>query len=103
MYTVGLDVDTLVFTQKILLYAGKSFINSPLILIMIGTIYLLIEKIGQSAGNFKFSTKTTVATKNTYNKYTNLPLISIHVPSHKSNLTDEELGYFLAGIIEGDG
>lgn len=102
MYTVGLDVDTLVFTKKILLYAGNSFIKSPLVLITIGTIFLF-KKIGQSAGNFGFSSKTTVVTKNTYNKYTSLPLIPEHVPKHKSNLTDEELGYFLAGLIEGDG
>jgi hypothetical protein len=29
--------------------------------------------------------------------------ISEHVPIHNSNLNDEEVGYFLAGLIEGDG
>jgi len=97
-------VDKLVFTKKILLYAGNSCISSPLVLITLGTIYLLqFYLTGQSAGNFGFSTIATSVTKNTYNKYTNLPLISEHVPKHKSNLTDEELGYFLAGLIEGDG
>ena len=48
MYTVGLDVDKLVFTEKILLYAGNSSINSPLIFIMLGIIYLFKR---QSAGN----------------------------------------------------
>ena len=40
MYTVGLDVDSFVFTEKILLYAGNSCINSPLVFIALGTIYL---------------------------------------------------------------
>ncbi|EMD85023.1 hypothetical protein COCC4DRAFT_154300 [Bipolaris maydis ATCC 48331] len=99
MYTVGLDVDKLVFTEKILLYAGNSSINSPLIFIMLGIIYLFKR---QSAGNFGFSTKATAVTKNTYTNYKNLPLISEHVPIHKSNLTDDEFGWFLAGLIEGD-
>lgn len=100
MYTVGLDVDKLVFTEKILLYAGNSCIRSPLVFIALGTIYLFL---GKSARNFGISTTATAVTKNTYNKYTDLPLISEHLPEHKSNLTNDELGYFLAGLIEGDG
>jgi hypothetical protein len=58
MYTVGLDVDKLVFTVKILLYAGTSWISSPLALIALGTIYFSqIYLTGQSAGNFGFGTK----------------------------------------------
>ena len=174
MYTVGLDVDKPVFTEKILLYAGNSsfclfllaclfllvsydlflfseakmekFLDlsllfrlffsfeketektdkqdkqgiktkkneekwkkwcSPLVLITFGIIYLLQYSAsplpGQSAGNFGFSTKATAATKNTYNIYTNLPLISEHLSHHKTNLTNDELGYLLAGLIEGNG
>jgi hypothetical protein len=99
MYSVGLDVDKLVFTVKILLYAGNSGINSPLVFIAIGIIYLFRR---QSAGNFSFSTKATAVTKNTYTNYTNLLTISEHVPS-KNHLNDEQFGYFLAGLIEGDG
>jgi len=102
MYTVGLDVDNLVFTGKILLYAGNSCISSPLVLLALGTIYFLQNDLpGQSAGNFGFSTIATAVTKNTYNKYISLPKISKHVPNHKSNLNEDELGYFLAGLIEG--
>jgi hypothetical protein len=101
MYTVGLDVDKLVFTVKILLYAGNSLINSPLVFIALGTIYLII--IGQSAGNFSFSTIATAVIKNIYNKYAHLPKISEHVPTHKNNLNNDDLGYFLAGLIEGNG
>lgn len=99
MYTVGLDVDKLVSTEKILLYAGNSCINSPLVLIALGIIYLFKR---QSAGNLSFSTKATAATKNTYTSYKNLFPISEHVPN-KNHLTDNEFGYFLAGLIEGDG
>lgn len=105
MFTVGLDVDNLVFTEKILLYAGNSLfffkksINNPLVLDTLGKICLM----GQSAGNFSFSTIATAVAKNTYTKHKNLPLISEHVPKHKSYLTDNEFGYFLAGLIEGDG
>jgi hypothetical protein len=98
-YTVGLDVDKFVFTEKILLYAGNSYINSPLVLIALGTIYLFKR---QSAGNFSFSTKATAATNNTYTSYKNLLPISEHV-TNKNHLTDVEFGYFLAGLIEGDG
>jgi hypothetical protein len=99
MYTVGLDVDKLVFTEKILLYAGNSCINSPLVLITLGTIYLFKR---QSAGNLSFSTKATAATKNTYTIYKNLLPLSEHVPN-KKHLTDNEFGDFLAGLIEGNG
>jgi len=99
MYTVGLDVDKLVFTVKILLYAGNSCINSPLVFIALGTIYLFKR---QSAGNLSFRTYATAVTKNTYISYKNLQPISDHVPN-KNILTDNDFGYFLAGLIEGDG
>jgi LAGLIDADG endonuclease len=115
MFTVGLDVDTCVFTElhyflfnkkvyeweKILLCAGNSYINSPLVFIALGKIYF--KKLRQSAGNFSFSTKATASTKNIYTSYTNLPLISEHLPKYNSNLTETDFGYFLAGLIEGDG
>ena len=70
----------------------------------LGKIYLKKFKLpGQSAGNFSLSTKATASTKNTYNSFSSLPKISEHVPKHNSNLTDQEFGYFLAGLIEGDG
>lgn len=107
MYTVGLDVDKFVFTKKILLYAGNSWLSIPLIFIMLGTIYLtqsvLTVLLRQSARKFKFSTKAKAVTKNTYNKYTDIPSISEHKGKHKSNLTRDDLGYFLAGLIEGNG
>ena len=118
MFSVGLDVDRIVSTElhldlyylglgereKILLYAGNSSISSPLAMIALGKIYLN-NYPGQSAGNFSFSTKATAVTKNTYNSYKILPKISEHVPAPAKiiNLTNNEFGYFLAGLIEGDG
>jgi hypothetical protein len=90
MYTVGLDVDKLVFTVKILLYAGNSTINSPLVLIALGITYLFKR---QSAGNLRFSTKATAVTNNIYTSYKNLLPISEHV-QNKNPLTDNEFGYF---------
>jgi hypothetical protein len=123
MFSVGLDVDKLVFTElhqfdylyldqvnkskdereKILLYAGNSCISSPLVFITLGKIYLKNIFSGQSAGNFSISTKATAITKNTFNTYNKLPNISEHITKHKSNLTDLDFGYFLAGLIEGEG
>jgi hypothetical protein len=103
--------------EKILLYAGNFCINSPLVFSAFGKIYLLHGSghfmflpvhlkflfPEKSAGNFRLSTKATASTKNTYNTFLSLPKISEHVPLHNSNLNDEEFGYFLAGLIEGDG
>lgn len=118
MFSVGLDVDKCVSTElhlglyflglgeweKILLYAGNSCISSPLVFTALGKIYLNTLP-GQSAGNFSFSTKATAVTKNTYNSYQKLPLISEHVPKPNkvTNLNDNEFGYFLTGLIEGNG
>lgn len=93
-------MDKLVFTEKILLYAGNFLLGSPLVLIAFGKIYLYFSE--QSAGNFGFSTNAQAVTKNTYNKYSELPKISEHVPKH-TKFNDEEFGYFLAGLVEGDG
>lgn len=106
MFSVGLDVDNFVFTEKILLYAGNSLWNSPLVplgppSITLGKICYIYQ--GQSAGNFDKRTKATAVAFNIYSKHKNLPCISEHVPSHKSNLTDNEFGDFLAGLIEGNG
>jgi hypothetical protein len=90
-----------------LLYAGNFSISNPLLLTRLGKIYFnslpLVGVSEQSAGNFSFSIKAMANTKNTYNSYSILPKISEHVPKHKSNLNDLDFGYFLAGLIEGDG
>jgi hypothetical protein len=123
MFAVGMDVDKFVFTEhhqfnfddweKILLFAGNSFISSPLVFIMIGKIYLLQFKLkGQSAGNFSFSTKASAVTKNTYNKFNDLPLIN--KPRFRSFFTTQILknpevnsellnANFVTGLVDGEG
>ena len=92
------------FTSKILLNSENYNISIPLIFIMLGKIYLNQHTLRkQSVGSFSFSSKATGRIDNTYNKYINLPLISKNVSKHNSNLTDSNFGYFLAGLIEGDG
>ena len=118
MFAVGLDVDQSVFTEKILLYAGNFGISSPLVFSALGKIYssLFFNNLKtkhmprESAGNFTICRKATATTiknifnnKSNYTSYKNLPLILEHVPKHNSNLSDTDLGYFLAGLIEGDG
>jgi len=120
MYSVGMDVDTFYFVftehhltvkevlsdwEKILLYAGNFSLSNPLLFIRLGKIYLKsCRATEQSAGNFSLSTKATASTKNTYNSYTSLPKISEHLPKHNTkHITDLDFGYFLAGLIEGDG
>jgi len=86
MYTVGLDVDKLVFTEKILLCAGNFLINSPLILFMLGIIYLLLIKHAeQSAGNrsLVLSTKAPAYTNNTLKKFNKLFSFSVLYIYHK--------------------
>ena len=87
--------------EKILLYAGNFSISSPLLFIRLGKIYLIHPE--KSAGNFGFSSKASASAKNTYTSYSQLPKISEHVPKHNSELSDLDFGYFLAGLIEGDG
>lgn len=127
MFSVGLDVDKLVFTElhqftydeweKILLYAGKSSISSPLVFITLGKIYWNNLLSGQSAGNFSISTNSTAMTKNTYNYYNKLPKISLF---HKYFIINKHINklrfystvtnnftqinpYFITGFIDGEG
>lgn len=102
MYTVGLDVDTLVSTVMVTLpikigpYAGK-FDNffGPLNIRLFGKI----QKNEQSADNLENSDLThelnSLISKNLF--------ISDHLNKHTRPKTDEEFGYYLAGLIEGDG
>ena len=93
-----MDIGKIVSTIKTLLYAGNSLINSPLVLIALGTIYLFqCNLTGQSAENFIFSTNTTVGASNTYNKYTNLPTISINV-NNLSYYIRNQIRYYTTAV-----
>jgi len=52
---------------------------------------------GQSAENFKFSTKTTVSARNTYNNFTKLPTISINV-NNLSYYIRNQIRYYTTAV-----
>lgn len=98
MFTLCMDEQR----SKILLYAKKSCICSPLVSEIFGKNYNKFSPC-QLADNFSFNTKNWVRTKHTYTKYNNLPLISKNLSPQNWELTDLDFGHFLAGLIEGDG
>lgn len=128
MFAVGMDVDTIVFTElpcknltveklsqeyfyleweKILLCAGNFCTNSPLAFIAFGKSYLK-KKISpeQSAGNFSISTKAPASTKNTYNLHSSLSLQgaqrSSQLRTHTTNQSQLH-HYFITGFVDAEG
>lgn len=101
MFAVGLDVDTCVsffavrWLSIIWLYAGN-FLNlvCPSIKQKIGIIKLeclsIVKK--QSAGNLKFKSDVTEKSE-----------VSIHIGKHRRPENETDIGYYLAGLIEGGG
>ena len=95
MYTVGLDIDTFVSTIIVILWIALGYMLENFYNLNSHWIFHSKETISnfkQSAGNsesFQFKIGT--------------PCLSNHRPSHKSTLSDDELGHYLAGLIEGDG
>lgn len=83
-----------------LLYAGNTSISSFKYSPFIGTVKKL-KQWSQSAGNtFIFNSGTPETIRNNAETIKN---ISIHVPTHLKPLNDEQLGHYLAGLIDGDG
>ena len=101
MYSVGLDVDTFVSLPlviedlSIMLNAGKILKKDPK---KNGTI--LLQYQNQSAGNLS-SSNTDFLNRET-NKNEDHPLLYGDHLKH-NNYTLNEFGYYLAGLIEGDG
>jgi hypothetical protein len=106
MYVVGLDVDTCVSSSgesliiTIWLYAGNFLFLDPDTIdgtILETSVCLahmqLLYTTEQSAGNLKI-VSDDIQTED---------LLSVHTPKHHKPKTDMELGYYLAGLIEGDG
>jgi hypothetical protein len=99
MYTVGLDCDTIVslyieiYTNIIELYAEKfnNYLDPLGCFIPLGKI--LNNK--QSAGNLYKNCLIDIEEK--------IEIISDHLLKHKYPQNDIEFGYYLAGLIEGDG
>jgi LAGLIDADG endonuclease len=83
-----------------LLYAGKASLSSFKYSLFIDIVKKL-KQWSQSAGNilkFKNGTSETIR-----NNTENLKKISIHVSDHLKPLNDQQFGYYLAGLIDGDG
>jgi hypothetical protein len=114
---------------KILLYAGISFVIlvnnfTPYNLVLWGILHDIFRYLvtmfrisnfllkRQSAENLNISLYTLIYNfckkedfsetirENTINR---IKFISFYVPIHRKPLNDEELGFYLAGFIEGDG
>ena len=124
MYSVGLDVDTAKVSWIIVilfiiigLYAGNLFTESSIenffkeIILRVNFHHGNIKKMEEeSAGHLDFflfdlSNKTrnkeTVSNGNGFiTKHLN---ISDHMKKHSKPKTDEDFGYYLAGLIEGNG
>ena len=98
MFSVGLDVDILVSTVMVTLffiiglYAGKfDHFFGPLRLSLFGKI----QVNEQSAGNLEISEVDNLISKEYH--------ISDHIKKNTKPYKDDEFGYYLAGLIEGDG
>jgi hypothetical protein len=114
MYTVGLDVDNFVSTIMVTLliiiglFAEKIYYSfGPLSLELFGKIQTLLKEHifkkqledlekEESAGNFESLEELSGLISRDLH-------ISDHLSKHKRPETDEEFGYYLAGLIEGDG
>ena len=83
-----------------LLYAGKASISSFKYALLIEVVKKL-KQWSQSAGN-AFNLKS-VTSETLRDNTENIKNISTYVPTHLKPLNDEELGHYLAGLIDGDG
>ena len=87
-------------------YSGIGIVNSKssLILGLINikiVIVTMLKQGSQSAGNFVLL--LCKSTSETLRDNSNIKKISVHVPTHLKPLTDSDFGFYLAGLIEGDG
>ena len=87
-----------VISLLMLLYAGNASLTSFKYSLLIDTVKKL-KQWSQSAGNTLKSGTSETIRDNTEN----LKNISIHVPTHLKPLNDQQLGHYIAGLIDGDG
>ena len=97
-------------------YAGNFNLSNPLVFIALGKSYLKNFYIFKKpARNFSTNREipeflpnldkkiiSDIFNKN-YTYPSDLPVFSAHVGKHKTQLSDKEFGYLLAGLIEADG
>jgi hypothetical protein len=88
-----------------LLYAGTTSIFSFKYSIL-NDIVKKLKQRSKSAGNLNFikykGTSETLCNEIVVN-LENVKPVSIHVPKHLKPVTNEQFGYYLAGLIDGDG
>ena len=87
-----------------LLYAGTAWLYSSKYSLLNDTVKKLEQK-SKSAGNIvyiKNGTSETLRNEIVVNSE-NIKFISDHVPKHLKPLNNEQLGYYIAGLIDGDG
>jgi hypothetical protein len=87
-----------------LLYAGTASLYSSKYSLL-NDIVKKLEQRSKSAGNIiytKNGTSETLRNEIVVNSE-NIKLISDHVPKHLKPLTNQQFGYYLAGLIDGDG
>lgn len=117
MYTVGLDVDTIVSIwagnspENIGLFAGNFLEIQFTYSTVVEKIWILLRtflfKKEQSAGNYFWLQHSLESFQMAFfiskDVVQKRELLSEHRPPHKKPTTPEELGAYLAGLIEGDG
>ena len=83
-----------------LLYAGTtlSFKYS-----IFNDIVKILKYISKSAGNIVIYGTSETIRNETIVSSDHVKQVSIHVPKHKKPLNDNQLGHYLAGLIDGDG
>ena len=87
-----------------MLYAGTTSLYSSKYSLLNDTVKKL-EQRSKSAGNIlyiKNGTSETLRNEIVENSE-NIKLISDHIPKHLKPLNNEQLGYYLAGLIDGNG
>lgn len=87
-----------------MLYAGTAWLYSSKYSLLNDTVKKLEQK-SKSAGNILYKKIGTSETlRNEIVVYSeNIKSISNHVPKHLKPLNNEQLGYYMAGLIDGDG
>ena len=90
-----------------LLYAGTASLNSFEYSIYKDTVKKSKQRSKSAGNNLKIGTSETARNEITVNSLTfnqeRLKLISDYVPKHLKPVNDEQMGHYLAGLIDGDG
>lgn len=105
MFAVGLDVDTLVSKIVVTLFISIGLYAGKLHKFLIHSVFLFLKVL---FGKIQINTNKQPAGNSESFDDLNLLIqssdyISDHLVKHKKPKTDEDFGYYLAGLIEGSG